>query len=208
MLGGHDPALLHHARQPGRMDPCDPLPGDPDAAHPIQPVKQGYHVGRCRSFGGVTQPGEAGAPHGWIGHEQAVECRLLGLGDHVPQKLESSLAGARAGGEANPFQHRGVRHQHAADTEMGEHGLNDWLATVGGPSGTSADPQAVAPVAQSKAAKAQDGLQFDRVFTARLVAPGIVGKGRGQGAELGGHEVEECRGRLLARTKALAWMAQ
>ena len=153
VLGGHDAALLHQACEPGRVDPCGPLPGDADAAHPVQPVEQRHHVARRGRFRGVPQPGEPGAPDGRVGHEQAVERGLLGLGHLVGQDLKRPLSRPRPGGEADPFQHRGVRHQHAAGVKMGQHGMHDRLAAVGGPGGIGTHPQAIAPVAQPEAAQ-------------------------------------------------------
>ena len=69
-------------------------------------------------------------------------------------------------------------------------------------------PQAVAPLSQTEAAQAQHGLQLGCVLAAGLVPPGVVGERGGRDAELGGHEIQECRGRLLAGTKALARVAQ
>ena len=46
------------------MNACGSLPGDPNAAYPIQSVEQRHHVARRRRFWSVTQPGEAGASYG------------------------------------------------------------------------------------------------------------------------------------------------
>ena len=201
VLGGHDAALFHQAREPGRMDPRGPLPGDADAAHPVQPVEQCHHVARRGRFRGVTQPGEPGTPDSRVGHKQAVERALLGLGHPVAEDLERALARPRPGGEADPLQHRGIRHQHAAGTEVGQHGLHDRLAAVGGPGGVGTHPQAIAPVAQPEAAQAEEGLELDGVFAASLVAPRVVGERGGRDTKLGGHEAQHGRGRVLAGTR-------
>jgi hypothetical protein len=77
-----------------------------------------------------------------------------------------------------------------------------------GPVGIGADPQAVTPVGQPKAAQAKDGVQFGRVFAPGLVALRIAGESRSRNAELDGDKVEERRGRLLPGTEALSRMTQ
>jgi hypothetical protein len=133
---------------------------------------------------------------------------MLGVGEPVHQGLECPLARTGPRSEPDPLQHRGVRYQHGPDPQVGQHGLHDWLAAVGGPSGIGTDPQAGAPVAQPEAAQAQDRLQLGGVLAAGLVAPRIVGERRGRCAELFRHEGQQRRGRLLTRTMTLAGMPQ
>jgi hypothetical protein len=91
---------------------------------------------------------------------------------------------------------------------MAEHGLDDWLATVSGPCGVGADPQAVSPVAQPKAAQAELSVQLGRVLAPCLIPPSIVGECRRRDAELPGYELQQFQARLLARTETLTRMAQ
>lgn len=122
--------------------------------------------------------------------------------------MERPLPGTSSGAKADPLQHGGIRHEHALSPEMGKHGFDDWLATVSGPCGIGADPQAVSPVAQSEAAQAKDSVQLGRVLAPRLIPPGIVGESRGRYAKLPRHELQHRQGRLLTRTETLTRMAQ
>jgi hypothetical protein len=98
------------------------------AAYDIARDTQGtaFNQGTINSFagaGGVNGQQVTAAGQGTFIY--AYTRAAIDLSNSVTQELQGALAGSRAGGKADPFQHRGVRHQHATGTKVGEHGLDD-----------------------------------------------------------------------------------
>jgi hypothetical protein len=91
---------------------------------------------------------------------------------------------------------------------MIQHRPDDMLTAVCGPRRFGANPQALTPGGKAEALKAEDGLEFGRVFPASLVAGCIFGKcARGQ-PELPGQEGNQRFGRVLAWPQALTGVTQ
>ena len=130
------------------------------------------------------------------------------IGQTFRQDLEHPFAGARTRGQPDPLEHRRNGDKHSLGPQMRKHRLHNRLAAIGRPSGIGADLRAGTPVSQAEAAQAQQLLQFDGMFASCLVAQRIISKGGRRHADLKRDESDHRLGRMLAKSQALAGMAQ